>query len=137
MDKLDFIRKFDYQVAIVDSKDFSQAVSQSNTIRLAAPWMPLLIIVDSKTSLNTERDYLYSINGLGSIKILRWKKKYPGEILNNIQNLINPTFTVNNSSIAIVLPVFNEETRFNYIYNFINKLKIMLQNGFVNASIFF
>lgn len=82
LDKLDFIRKFDYQVAIVDIKDISQAVSKSNTIRLATPWIPLLVIVDSKTSLKAECNYLSSVNGSGPIKTLRWKKNYPADILN-------------------------------------------------------
>lgn len=137
LSKFQFMKESQYSLLVVNVLNFKECVSVSNMCRLGSSWIPILIIVDPETQLMTELEYIRSIDGSGQIRLIRWKEKYPYELIDNIQNIINPSYVVKTSSIAIVIPVYNEEKRFKHIYDFIVKLKILLKNGMPNASIFF
>lgn len=137
LDKLNFIKEFVYSMVIIDASDPIKCTDAGNIIRLSNMWIPILIVVDVKTSLKTELYYLNSIKGLGQIKLLRWKEKYPYEIVDGVQNILKPMYYIKPYNIAVVIPVYNEESRISYVYDFISKIKIMIEKGFTNASIFF
>lgn len=135
--EFNFRKENGYSLIIIDTVNEEKSISVGNICRLESSWIPILILVDSKTSLKEEFKYVKNIKGTGTIKLVRWKKKYPYELMDNIQNLMNPSYPVTPNNIAIIIPIYNEEARFNYIYDFITKLKILLQNGLANASIYF
>ncbi|AAK80363.1 glycosyltransferase [Clostridium acetobutylicum] len=137
MDKLNFIKEISHSLVIVDTDSSSKCITIGNIIRLSNMWIPILIVVNAKTSLTEEFQYLNDIKGLGQIKILRWKGKYPYEIVDNIQSILKPMYFIKPSDIAVVIPIYNEAARINYVYDFISKIKIMIEKGFTNASIFF
>ncbi|MCR3761229.1 glycosyltransferase [Clostridium felsineum] len=137
LEELNFIKELSYSLVIIDANSSLKCISVANIIRLSNMWMPILIVVDAKTSLKTELEYLNNIKGLGQIKLLRWKDKYPYEIVDGIQSILKPMYFIKASNIAVVIPIYNEATRINYVYDFISKIKIMIEKGFTNASIFF
>lgn len=125
----------DYSVTLIDMGSLESTLEISNILRTKSPSMPLLLIND----FSSPSDFLYfsKVKGYGQIRIFKYEKQFVNEILEYTQELIHPEYPVTRSDIAIVIPVYNEESRFNNVYDFIQNLKILLRTSLVNASIYF
>ncbi|WP_160673879.1 glycosyltransferase [Clostridium sp. C8-1-8] len=125
----------DYSMILLDLKDTEDTINYANKIRNIVPSMPLLLI----STLDEAKDFTYfrSIVGYGQIRSLNYRASDSDEILEYIQSLLHPEYPSEKTDIAIVLPVYNEASRFNNVYEFVKKLKVLLEEGFINASLYF
>jgi len=125
----------DCVTAIIDMKDLERSIVVSNQIRKDLPSIPLLLI----NELSNPSDFLYfsKIQGYGQIRTLKYHAAFHNEILEYTQELIHPEYPVTRSDIAIIIPVYNEESRFHNVYDFIQNLKTLLRTSLINASIYF
>ena len=135
-DSVDQIDLKDYKAAIVDVKNLEEGFEISGRIRSIRPDLPLLIINDFEKP--ADRFFFTKIKGFGQIRILNMRRVgYEEELLENTQNRLHPEYPSTKNDIAIILPVYNEEKRFNYVYNFVRKLERLLEEAFINATIYF
>jgi len=120
---------------ILDFQEEPRIITEAGNIRDKKPEMPLLIVVDYPQVY-----YLYfldNIPGTGPIRFLYWRKEYEEQLLEYTQSLVHLEYPSAKSDIAIVLPVYNEESRFEHISNFIKKLTYFIETSFINATIYF
>lgn len=122
-------------VIIIDVEKYSDGIEIGNKLRDINPASNILFINNFLSP--TEHLFFTKMKGYGQTKVLRWRTTYPDEILINIQDLIHPEYPSKISDIAIVIPVYNEEARFEKVYSFIQKLKIFVNQSFTNATIYF
>lgn len=120
---------------IVDCKKREEAVAFCNSIRALKTSLPILILTDFPGQGNVH--ILRSVEGRGPVRILEYRKRYNSELLLYSQSLIHPEYPDRKNDVAIVVPVFDEEERFNNIINQTAKLRAFIENGFINARIFF
>ncbi|OOM77749.1 undecaprenyl-phosphate 4-deoxy-4-formamido-L-arabinose transferase [Clostridium puniceum] len=132
---VDSIHEITELVVIIDVENASNGIKIANKLRMINPSSNILFINNFVSS--AEHLFFTKIKGYGKTKILRWRTTYPDELLINIQDLIHPEYPSKVSDIAIIIPVYNEEARFEKVYNFIKKLKILVNQSFTNASIYF
>ncbi|WXR60784.1 glycosyltransferase [Peptostreptococcaceae bacterium AGR-M142] len=123
-----------YDLVIVDIKDryFEDII---HNIRMVYPHINILLILDYKD--NTGIDIIENINGYGKILVLNYKVGYQEIITEKVQFIMHPEYPSKSFSIAIIIPIYNEEERINHVYRFIEKLKILIENSFINIKIYF
>lgn len=132
---IDSITQITEPVIIIDIEKVSDGIEIGNKLRNINPASNILFI---NNFLSPAEHLIFTkIKGHGKTKILRWRITYPDEILINIQDLLHPEFPSKVSDIAIIIPVYNEESRFEKVYNFIQKLKLLVNESFTNATIYF
>lgn len=120
---------------IVDFHEKTKIITEAEKSRILNPELPLLILVDFP-----QVNYLHLFNhisGTGPIHILYWRKEYEEQLLESTQGLIHLEYPAGKSDIAIILPVYNEESRFVNVRNFIEKLTHFIETSFINATIYF
>lgn len=122
-------------LVIIDLKSQDESIEVANRIREKSSSLPLLILVNYPNRTNI--DILRSINGLGAVKILEYRERYKSSILLYSQSLIHPEYPGKKHDIAIIVPVFDEEQRFQNILNETAKLQELIENSFINSSIYF
>lgn len=122
-------------LVIIDFKDQEEAIKIANNIREKKSCLPLLILVEYPN--NTNLKILKSINGLGATKVLEYRNRYKSSILLYSQSLIHPEYPGKKHDIAIIVPVFDEEQRFQNILNQTAKLQKLIEDSFINSSIYF
>jgi glycosyltransferase involved in cell wall biosynthesis len=132
---IDSITEITEPVVIIDVEKVSDGIEITNRLRNINPSSNVLLINNFLSP--AEHLILTKIKGYGKTKILRWRRTYPDEILINVQDLLHPEFPSKISDIAIIIPVYNEESRFEKVYSFIQKLKFLLDESFTNATIYF
>ncbi|MBU3107951.1 glycosyltransferase [Clostridium gasigenes] len=129
------IDKITEEVVIIDVENASDGIAIGNRLRMINAASNILFINNFLSP--TEDLFFTKIKGYGKTKILRWRSTYHDELLMNIQNLIHPEYPSKISDIAIIIPVYNEEARFEKVYDFIQKLKLLVNQSFTNANIYF
>jgi glycosyltransferase involved in cell wall biosynthesis len=129
------LKNFPYQLVIIDCSDISKSINTSNNIRLAFPNAPILLMNDMKNT--TFPYYFKKISGYGQLKTFNWRDTYPDELNENIQSILHPEFPSQKSDIALIIPTFNEEARFQNVLDFIDKLRIIIGEVFINSNIYF
>lgn len=123
-----------YNMAIIDIISSLKEKEELLKIRKYLPSIPVLILTDFT---RTPNQLLNFTAGFGPTRILRWRNSYPELILDYTQNLLNPEFPTQKSDIAIILPVYNEESRFSDVYSFFLELRKLLEKGFINGGVYF
>lgn len=132
---IDSINEITELVVIIDVEKASDGIEIANKLRIINPASNILFI-NNYISL-AEHLFFTKIKGYGKTKLMNWRTTSHDELLINIQDLIHPEYPSKNSDIAIIIPVYNEESRFEKVYDFIQKLKLLLNESFTNASIYF
>lgn len=122
-------------LVIIDMNSQLESVETANKIRDRNKFIPLLILVSYPNKTN--RYILTAIKGIGAVKILEYRERYRSSILLYSQSLIHPEYPAEKHDIAIIVPVFDEEQRFQNILNQTRKLKELIEKSYLNASIYF
>lgn len=122
-------------LVIIELHDTKKTIETANKIRENNKSIPLLIIVNFPYSGN--KSILKEIKGTGATRILEYRENFKSNILLYSQNLIHPEYPWKKHDIAIIVPVFDEEERFQNIINQTKKLKKLVEESFLNASIYF
>ncbi len=125
----------DEVLIIIDSQDQLESIKVANEFREVNSFIPILILVSFPNPTN--RDILIRINGKGPTKILEYRDKYSSSLLLYSQSLIHPEYPGKKHDIAIIVPLFDEANRFHNILNQTKKLKELVENAYINATIYF
>lgn len=125
----------DHLLLIIDLNNKNEMIERSNMARAINSHIPILLIAEYPNNYNI--DILKKIDGIGPVKILEYRERYRSSLLLYSQSLIHPEYPGKKHDIAIVVPVFDEEKRFENIINQTAKLKELIENAFINASIYF
>lgn len=137
--KIDFIDNVDtlndHLLLIIEIEEQNNIVQIANNFRSNNKNIPILFILDY--SGNKKIEILKNVSGIGAIKILEYKEGYESNILLYVQSLIHPEYPGKKNDIAIIVPVFDEASRFNNILNQTRKLKELVENAYLNATIYF
>lgn len=124
-----------FSLVILDIDTSKECIGIGNKIREICPNSSILIISNFENPM--EHFSFTKLKGYGQVKILRYRKSYPEVLLEFIQSMLHPEFPSKKGDIAIILPVYNEESRFNNVYDFVNNLKVLLNDSFMHANIYF
>ncbi|ADL50733.1 glycosyltransferase [Clostridium cellulovorans] len=135
IDALDSISKIDQNLVIIDVENPRESIIIGNKLRQINPSVNILFINDFISP--AEHFFFMKLQGYGKTRILRWRSSYPDELLLSIQALFHPEYAYKSSDIAIIIPVYNEEARFNKVCDFIKKVKILFNESFSNINIYF
>ncbi|WXR60779.1 glycosyltransferase [Peptostreptococcaceae bacterium AGR-M142] len=122
------------KLVIVDL-DYNKSLNIINQIREEIQGINIIMINDY--DINTRKEPLKEINGYGKISIIYWKKGSLNLIAERVQSMIYPEYPSKNTSIVLVVPVYNEEERMEHVYNFAKKVKKIIEESFLNMSIYF
>lgn len=125
----------DCDLAIVDYSSIAEGVKAANEIRKRFPSMPILFLDDLTSS--TFPFYFKQVGGYGQLRTLNWRSEYPEELNEAILSMLHPEYPNQKSDIAIILPAFNEESRFHNVLDFVDQLKIIMGEVFVNSNVYF
>lgn len=120
---------------VIDFEDIQATKILIQNIRTSNPSISLLII-QSFDSLH-KHELLRLAEGYGQLRVLSYREEYPEQLVEYVNALIHPEFPVDAFDIAIVLPVYNEETRFNNVFDFYTKLGTLCKESYQNAIIYF
>lgn len=123
-----------YDLVIIDIKGgyFKDIV---HNIRMIYPNINILLILDYKD--NRGMKIIEDVSGYGKFLILNYKSGYQEIIAEKVQFMMHPEYPSKSFSIAIIIPIYNEEERISHVYRFIEKLKILIENSFINIKIYF
>lgn len=122
-------------VGIIDGSSTKNILALAENLRAHNPVLPLLIMRPFGTKDSLE--ILNNLKGIGQIRFLYWQNKDQQQLLEYTQSLLHPEYPTGRTDIAIILPVYNEESRFGYVRNFTAKLKDLIESAFINVSIYF
>ncbi|MGL1893076.1 MAG: glycosyltransferase [Spirochaetaceae bacterium] len=122
-------------LVIIDLFDQDDSISIANEIRSKDSSIPILLLVNYPNSTNTK--ILKHVNGLGATRVLEYRDRFKASVLLNSQSLIHPEYPWKKHDIAIIVSVFDEEQRFQNILNQTKKLQGLIENSFINSSIYF
>lgn len=124
-----------FQTAIIDLSTEKGILESAHALRTVRPEMALLLIIDNFTPAPEE--LLQRIKGYGMTQLFVWKEKNPVPLLELIQSLCHPEYPEKVRDIAIILPVYNEESRIQNVIDFSLKLQELIENSLLNSRIFF
>ena len=71
------------------------------------------------------------------IKLFKWNKDYPEKLLEELNMMRHPEYPSGKTDIAVIIPVYNEESRINFVADFDIELKKFLELAFLNTRIYF
>jgi hypothetical protein len=123
------------KLTILDVTSLKAIQSLMHKINSYAPSMSYLIVQSFDS--NMRHEFFEFNKGFGQVGILNYRKEYPELLIEHVNQLIHPEYPVGASDIAIILPVYNEESRFQNVINFYNKLETLCNDSFVNAVVYF
>ncbi len=124
-----------YSAVVIDFSDQSHIIQTANLMRSSKPEISILILID--LFFPKSENLIKEIKGFGITKIFIWKDKNPVPFLDILQSLCHPEYPGKVRDIAIILPVYNEESRISNVINFSLKLQELIENSFLNGHIFF
>lgn len=124
----------DVQAVILDFPDLGRAVAEGNRLRALRPELSLLLVTDYR---EVGADPLVRLQGWGQTRVLPWRPEYPEQLLESLQSLVHPEYPARKNDVAIILPLYNEASRFQNVANFVEKLQRFIDTAFLNASIYF
>lgn len=127
-------RVHDYSMVIVDLGSETATLQAVHSVRGKVPHMGILVMQDLFNPF--ELTLFRSIPGFGQFKVVAWKPTLGQKLTNLIQSIIHPEYPAVSSKIAIVLPLYNEESRFNHVSSFLGKLQTLIESSFINVSVY-
>ena len=123
------------KLAIIDLSAIDEIKATIKIINNLVPSMSFLVIQSFKSKYRHE--LIKSNDGFGQLRILNYRQEYSEALIEYVNQLMHPEYPVGASDIAIILPVYNEESRFQNVVTFYNKLEILCRQSFVNAIVYF
>jgi len=124
-----------FESAVIDVKSIESMTELANNLRTSRPGMSLLFVIDITTP--EPEQIIREIQGYGIVQLFIWKEDNPVPLLDRIQNLCHPEYPEKSREIAIVLPVYNEESRIQNVIDFSLKLQELIETSLMNARIFY
>jgi len=124
-----------YHAVVIDSSGENSQVGLANRIREIRPDMAILILIDLLHPHS--ENLLERIGGFGNTRLYIWKEENPVPFLDMLQSLCHPEYPVKTMMLAIILPVYNEESRIENVIDFSLKLQELIEKSFLNGHIFF
>lgn len=133
IEKLDDFNEI--KIIILDYTNEKDCYSIGKRIRFLRPEIPILIIskIINPFSYNEIREF----GGFGMIKLFKWNKDYPEKLLEELNMMRHPEYPSGKTDIAVIIPVYNEESRINFVADFVIELKKFLELAFLNTRIYF
>jgi len=122
-------------LAILDYADIDRSVAEANKLRAVRPSLPILFVDEVKSSVFPF--YFKGVSGYGQLRSFVWRERYPEELSEMIHSILHPEYPSHSTDIAITLPAYNEETRFHNVLDFVDKLKLIMGEVFINSSVYF
>ena len=120
---------------IVDCQKKEDTLEMINFFRAVNSELPVMVISDYSKRLKSE-DFV-KINGEGQVRIFEVSDKNKDRISEVANSLIYPEYASETFQLAIIVPVFNEQGRFENVLNFTKKLNKFLESSFTNSKIYF
>lgn len=121
-------------LVILDVEE-KKAIEAANKVRSDFSSMPIIVISDY--DCRNKNDIIGSISGYGKSRIFPWKPGFEEKLMALVQEIFFPQYPSKKNDIAIVLPVYNEESRIEHVKSFLKKLRKFMDAGFLNLSIYF
>ena len=123
------------RTAVIVHESEEETLKESTHLRSINPSIPLLILIRFASERNSL--LLRKIPGYGPVRILHFRKEYPEQILEGIEGLLHQEYPTERKDIALILPVYNESERIENVYNFLQKLRLLMEEAFLNSTIYF
>lgn len=123
------------QLTIIDVATLKEMKQLIELISTHNPSMSFLIVQAFKS--NRRHELINSNKGYGQFRILNYRSQYSEMLVESVNQFIYPQYPVGASDVAIILPVYNEEARFQNVVNFYHKLKILSNESFINVKVYF
>lgn len=120
---------------IIEGGDRDKLQEEARTMRLKSPSVPILIIVDYSRIISHEE--IGKIEGYGQVRVLTLNTSISERLMEEINNLLNPSQVTTTFKIAIIVPVYNEQERFEHVKKFVVKLNNFLYETFRSSKIYF
>ena len=125
----------DILLYIIDYETRGEELAIANQIRAVRPRSKILIV---KEAVRLKGDFPYhTVQGDGMLRLFSYRPAYPNELFAEIQHIIHPEYPILKDTIAFILPIFNEEKRFNYVKDFLESLATFISEDYIHASINF
>lgn len=123
------------KLVVLDFENKQRKEEIGKAIRKNVPNMPILLIEKNIDPFsNTE---IKELGGYGPTKILVWNMDYPEKLIEEMNTMLHPEFPSGKTDIAVIIPVYNEESRFSHVADFVIILKQFLESSFLNTRIYF
>jgi len=122
-------------LAILDYNSVDDALMLANWLREYNPYIQLIIIHDLYYKGDIHKD-ISKINGLGQTKFVAYYKTYDFQLMHHIEAFMHPQASNQLSEIAVAIPVFNEESRIQYVKSFMMKLADLIANGHYGITVY-
>ncbi len=126
---------FSRGVGIIDYRDQEDILEAARNLREKNKSLPLLIL--REFGARDSSPLLGVLPGSGQARVLYYKSSEQQQLLAAVQAMLHPEYPSKRTDIAVILPVYNEESRFKHVVNFTHKVKELIEDSFLNLSIFF
>ncbi|MDC7224926.1 MAG: glycosyltransferase [Spirochaetales bacterium] len=124
-----------YRTALLDLSSPERVLESARLLRSAKPEISLLFILDNTTE--EPEEFLKKPGGYGISQLYVWKENNPVPLLERIQSLCHPEYPEKVREIAIILPVYNEESRIRNVIDFSLILQNLIETSLMNCRIVF
>lgn len=136
IDTIDDVSFKDIDCLILDVINDEQSIKIINSIRAINEKLPVIWLVDFE-DYKKIHSWIKLIEGIGRIETMSWFGDKCEKLTEKIELVLNPHMPVKREEIAVVIPVFNEETRFSHVKSFVRKIMSLKENNFSNIGIYF
>ncbi len=123
------------QALIIDTLSKERAIELATEYRQRYQALPILILTDYN-QIFTSGD-ISRIEGTGQIRIHPVTADNGDKIVELLNTLINPEYASEVFKLSIIVPLYNEEERFEHVLNFAEKLNLFLEESYRNSKIYF
>ncbi|WP_176560105.1 glycosyltransferase [Brevibacillus dissolubilis] len=123
-----------YALVIIDLMDSKKSKQIINRLRTDKPGLPVLVLLDFDLPFHT--DFFTEIHGYGPVQVLDWKISYHDRLLEAVEGILHPEYPTHHTRIAVIVPVFNEESRFHHVDHFLRNLQILMDNGYRHITVY-
>lgn len=123
-----------FDVMVIDVKEIDYAREIMNEIREIKSNQKFIVIIENITHMAVE-GLINNVNGIGPIELVYRYTQIESQFSRAIEKLINPSLPYKREEIAVVLPIYNEEKRLEYVNDWIRRLEHLSKQAFPNMAI--
>lgn len=123
-----------YEVAVIDLMDKAEAKTVADLLRGMRKNIPIIFVHDIDQDM--QGIDLFNIAGYGYTKRFVWKNSNTQKLYEAIQSMMFSNTAALQNEAAIILPVYNEEKRFDKVFKFLQKLKKIINEIGLNFSVY-
>ena len=125
-----------YDVVIIDQMNLDEGLKLINACRVINKHLPIIWLIDDKDHLKIH-SYLSKVAGVGRLRTMACGDGSLKRVDEVLENLLNPFLPSKKETIAFVIPVYNEENRFEHVRNFVRKIVDMRDKDVGNMALYF